>query len=292
MRGQATLTWPAAIPRLRWRWIGVAVYIGFNVALLIAFALGEPDVEHADWELWRALGDRPMYDTDTRAPFVWSPVAGWFMTLVPEVLGHTLWAALHFAALLLLRDWRLIGLVLISIGFWGEIAGGNTMTFVFVAGVLALRGSRPAALVYLVLLFLMPRPIQAPLAVWLLWTMPNIRWPAAGLFVMHAVLVLASGLTLDWFSTMLGHGDPAGNFAPSAVIGTVPWLAIGVPIGAWLTWKGRVGWAGLAVNPYWLLAYLFVLLWELVPRQRSASAQDVIVRSTASASASSATAAD
>lgn len=265
MSATPTATTWATLPRIAWRRIGVAVYIGLNVALLIAFAMGEPDVVHSDWELWTALGERPMYDTDTRAPFVWSPVAGWFMTLVPDVLGHTLWAGLHFAAVLLLRDWRLMALVVISIGFWGEIAGGNTMTFVFVAGALALRGSRPAAVVYLALLFLMPRPLQLPLAVWLMWKMPGIRWPVVGIFVIHAVLVLASGLAGDWVASMLGHGNPPGNFAPSAIIGTVPWLMIGIPIAAWLTWKGRVGWAGLAMNPYWLLAYLFILLWELLP---------------------------
>lgn len=53
------------------------------------------------------------------------------------------------------------------------------------------------------------------------------------------------------------------NFSPTRLIGVV-WLLIGVPLAAWLTWKGRVGIAGLAMTPYLLPPYLLMLLWDLM----------------------------
>ncbi len=50
---------------------------------------------------------------------------------------------------------------------------GNTFTFVVVAAAFALRGSRFGALAFLALTALMPRPVQIPLALWLLWTRPD-----------------------------------------------------------------------------------------------------------------------
>jgi hypothetical protein len=112
-----------------------------------------------------------------------------------------------------------------------QLAGGNTMIFVVVAGVLAFRGSRPAAVVYLALLFLMPRPLQVPLAVWLIWKMPEIRWPALIVFVVHAAVVLASGMAGDWFANMAGHVSPLGNYGPSELIGTAPGWPSAFPSG-------------------------------------------------------------
>jgi len=253
--------------------VAFALYAGVNLGLVLYFGRF-PGVPHPDWELWTALGDGPIYDTDTVAPFVWSPVAAWIMSLVP-VIGYWPWVALQLGSVLLVRDWRFIALLAVSLGFWDQLAGGNTMIFVVVAGVLALRGSRPAAVAYLALLFLMPRPLQLPLAAWLVWTMPEIRWPAAALFVLHAVIVLASGLTGVWIENVLAHGAPLGNYGPSAHIGTLPWLAVGVPLGVWLTIKGRVGWAGLAMSPYWLAGYLLMPLIELPQRKPNSTADDV-----------------
>ena len=50
------------------------------------------------------------------------------------------------------------------------------------------------------------------------------------------------------------------NLGPSAFLGTA-WLIIGIPLAAWLTYRGRVGWAGLAASVYVLPAYL---LWPLL----------------------------
>ena len=88
--------------------------------------------------------------------FVWSPVAAWLMAGA-ALLGYWAWAALHVASVLLLRRPLLIGLALVSYGFWFDVAQGNTVTFVFVTGALALRGSR-GSLAYLALL----RPDASP----------------------------------------------------------------------------------------------------------------------------------
>lgn len=135
----------------------------------------------------------------------------------------------------------------------------------FVAGVLACRGSRPAAVVYLALTLLMPRPVQLPLALWLLWSMPAIRWSFAGMFAIHTAIVLASGYAFDWMAGMADHASPAGgNYGPTALVG-LSWLVVGVPLSAWLGWRRKFGLAGLAISPYWLPEYLMMGLIDLVP---------------------------
>lgn len=54
--------------------------------------------------------------------------------------------------------------------------------------------------------------------------------------------------------------------APSFL--AVAWVPIGLALGAWLTWKGRLGLASLAVSPYVLPYYLVMALLELVPQDR------------------------
>lgn len=259
-----TLPRPLVIP---WRPAALALYVGVNVGLVLHFR-PVPGIAHPDWQLWEAIQTEPMYATGTVAPFVWSPPAGWIMALVP-FLGVWAWAALHVVALALIRDWRVIGLAAVSWGFWEELAGGNTMTFVFVAGLLALRGSRPASVAYFALLFLMPRPLMLPLAAWLLWHNRSLLVPVGIVGAVVGGATLASGQAGEWVAAVMAHGDPIGNFAPSFLVGTWAWLAVGIPLGVWLTLRGHVGWAGLAVSPYWLAYYLLVPLWEVGPRSGS-----------------------
>ncbi|MGI8828881.1 MAG: hypothetical protein ACR2I5_03795 [Candidatus Limnocylindria bacterium] len=93
--------------------------------------------------------------------------------------------------------------------------------------------------------------------------MPEIRGQAAAIFAIHGAVVLASGLTADWVANVVAHGAPLGNYGPSAQIGVILWLVIGIPLGVFLALRGRVGWAGLAVSPYWLAGYLMMPLVEL-----------------------------
>jgi hypothetical protein len=240
---------------LPWRHLAVALYIGVNLALVLAL---RPNTNHPDWQLWLSLPDKlangTLYAQTGEARWVWSPVLAPLMAGA-TVFGYWAWAALHIAAVFLLRDWRLIAIVLVSWGFWIDVVGGNTFGFVFIAATLALRGSQWASLAFLALTILMPRPIQVPLALGLLWLQPSIRLPALGLFAVHAVVVLATGYADDWLGSMLAQSTlGAGNIGPTAVFGRA-WLIVGIPLGIYLAWKRQWGWAGVAVSPYMLPAY-------------------------------------
>lgn len=228
-----------------------------------------------DWAIWTGIGEAyrsgTLY-TFSEIPYNWSPLLAPVMAVVP-LIGFWTWAALHGLALLLLRNWPIIGLVLVSAPFWSDVAGANAFTFVFVTGFLAIRGSRWAALAYLALCLLMPRPVALPLALWLLWHRPELRAPFAAMFTVNVIGVLATGYAADWAATTLPYAAaPMSDIGPTAVFG-LAWMVIGVPLAAWLTWKGQVGWAGLAITPFVLTNYLIMPLisatparWSRVPR--------------------------
>lgn len=48
---------------------------------------------------------------------------------------------------------------------------------------------------------------------------------------------------------MASVATPWWNIGPTGWLG-IGWRAIGVMLGAWLLWRGRVGWAGLAWSTY------------------------------------------
>lgn len=253
---------PAA-QHLGWRRLLVAVYVGLNIGL---FLIDPPFDNHdADWEAWRAVADGlasgTLYDLGTAIPYAWSPVFAPVVVVVAW-LGPVVTGLAFGAMVLLVRNPLLIWLTFVSFGFWTALAGGNAFLFAFVAGALALAGSRSAALVYLALLFLMPRPVQIPLAVWLLVKYPDVRLPAIGIFTVHAALVLASGYGPQWIETMASIGSPAWDKGPTRWLG-LWWLVIGLPLGAWLTRKGYVGWAGVVISTYTVPHNLLMPLVEL-----------------------------
>ena len=57
------------------------------------------------------------------------------------------------------------------------------------------------------------------------------------------------------------------NIGPSRLVGAW-WLVVGIPLAAWLTWRGRVGLAGLALSLYVLPYYLLMLILDLGAGQR------------------------
>lgn len=251
-----------------WRTVLLLSYVGFNVIVIPQTIRLGPNVA-VDWQTFSALPEAiangSLYSVETPVPFVWSPVAAWIMAGATMV-GYWPWLALHVAAVFLIQPWLLVGLVLVSYGFWFDAAQGNSFTFSLVAGVCALRGNRFAALVYLGLLVLIPRPILFPLAVWLLWMRPGIRLPFAAMFIAHAALVLASGYAWPWLEAMLTYDLSSGvTVGPTAVLGRW-WLLLGIPLAAWLTWRGYVGWAGVAASPYINPQYLIWPLLDLAPR--------------------------
>jgi len=254
-----------------WKFVLLASYVGVNLALIPTKIVLGPDVA-IDWEIFRrlpaAIANGTVYDLDMRVPFTWSPVAAWIMAGVSYV-GYWPWAVAHVAAaLLLVRTPLLLGLVLVSYSFWFDVAQGSTVTLAVIAGILALQGSRSASLVFLGMLLLMPRPIMAPLAIWLLWHDRSLWRPFAALFVLHATLVIVSGSALPWLETLVSYDlAPGVTIGPTAWIGRW-WLLAGIPLAVWLTLRGHVGWAGLAASPYITPQYPLVVLFELAPHHR------------------------
>lgn len=232
-------------------------------------------------EDWSAIRHGAELALEGASPFLepkyrWSPVAAW-LTIPLLAVPTWAWLAMHVVALALLRDrWAfLIGVV--SWPFWQDTGVGNVITFVVVVAWWALRGSRAAAIGYLALVILMPRPLMLPVAAWLVWNQPAVRLPMVVMLLVHGVAVYLSGHAFEWVGVLVHAGsvDMANPYAigPSRVIGAA-WLIIGIPTAVLLTWKGRLGLAGLAASPYWLPYYLLFVLLELRRSGTSASGRD------------------
>jgi len=255
------LSVPRAVPLRR---VALAVYIALNLVAVnysISFGTGLDD-----WRLWQSLPDRLADGTayvpaQGLPPFVWSPVAAWFMSVIATV-GYWPWVIAHVAALPLLRSPMLILVTASSWAFWWDTASAHAMTFVLVSGIAAMRGGRFGALVYLGLLLLMPRPVQVPLAVWLLWQDRSLWRPFAIMFFAHLAVVVASGLAPAWIVASVTYTATDGlGIGPTRLFG-ISWLFVGIVLGIWLTYRGHPGWAGIAVTPYLLPQYLLMPLVE------------------------------
>ena len=250
------------LPRpLDWTRVGLGLLLVPSVilsAVLIAVMLTDPSVPfdywtftHADewWYRWGVESNGEPYS------YRYSPL---FALAFPEWLGLWGWRALHLAVLFLL-PWRLALLTLVFAPFWYDVLHGNVMTFVLVAGWHALHGSRLGTAAYFALLVLVPRPLMLPLAAWIVWHRREWRIPAIG-FALVGVLTL---LWPGYLDALLRSGMAStDNIGPSALIGAW-WIPLGLALGAWLTWRGRLGLAGLAVSPYVLPYYLLTLGWEV-----------------------------
>ena len=245
------------------RRIGIALYLGVNIGMIAyqPWAVGFT----RDWDLWRAVsvGGDLYRDTGAELAYVWSPLMAPVMAAVVAV--PAVWFLAHLAAVTLVRDWVFIGLMLCSWGFWADVAGGNTFTFVVVSGIIAWRGNRHAALVYLALFFLMPRPVQLPLVLLLLWRMPEIRLPGLVIFGAHALVV--SPYAIDWITRTVEYArvTPA-DLSPRFFIGAV-WIPIAALIAILFTLRQRPGLAGLFASAYWLPQYFLIPFVDLRPQR-------------------------
>lgn len=258
-----------ALQTINWRRFGLAALVAVNAVglavTLVAFIEAQIGV---DWNLYVTAAHRSsgLYDWTGPLAYRYSPLLVYvFAALAP--LGYAGWTALHFAALPLLGR-RLALLALVSWPFWSDVYNGNVMVFVFVAAVLALRGHRAAQVVFLSLVLLIPRPLMLPVMAWLLWREPGLRWWFAGLVIVLGLATLATGYGPAWIGSLLTRGaDDLGarvDFGPAVLIGPW-WTLIGLPLAAWLTWRGRLGLASLAASPYWLPPYLLVALIDSAP---------------------------
>jgi hypothetical protein len=236
-----------------------ALLIANQVSIMLA---GYPG---ADFRAYQAASERVwtggLYVHEGDYNFRYSPVAAYLFTALRPV-DAAVWRLLHVVAALALPTWPMRVLVLASWPFFFDVQLGNLLTFILLVGAYALRGNRLATLTFLALTLLAPRPLVLPLAGWLLWRQPGVRWPFVAMFTVHAGLVLLSGWGDEWISKLLASTDEiesAFNVGPTALIGPW-WFLVGIPFGAWLFWRGWVGLAGLAVTPYVLPYYLMLAL--------------------------------
>ncbi len=252
------------LPPLRIAAIVVAVAV-VNTWLCV-MAISEMN-KALDWGIMQRAallaGDRALYAPRGTWTYVWSPVAAYPLQLLVPI-GLAVWRILTLGFALAMPTWRLRLLVLISGPFWIDIATGNILTLILLMAVWALRGSKLATVSFFVIALLIPRPLLAPIVVWLLWRRPEWRLPFAVLFGIHAVLVWMSGLGPEWISTTLAVGPEiqanTWNMGPTRWLGWW-WMLLGVPLAVWLTWRGRLGWAGLVGSPYiWPYYLMFALL--------------------------------
>lgn len=194
--------------------------------------------------------------------YLWSPLAVYPLQLI-TLVGHFGWFVLHVLALLPLRRWAPV--VAVSFPFWFDITTGNVMTFVGVAAFFAVQGNRAAQVGFVILALLMPRPLMVPLVLWLLWKEPWIRPWVAGLVVINAVLVLASGFAFDWLQRLASVPVTMGaeaNLSPSRWLGWL-WWPVGGTLALVALRLGRIGLASVLVQPYLYPQYLMMGLAEL-----------------------------
>lgn len=257
--------------------VGLLAVVVLN-ALLVANQLsiilaGYPGADLVDYQMAaRRVWEGGLYASDGVYHFRYSPVAAYLFAPL-GLVTPLVWRGLHVAAALALPTWPMRLLLLASWPFAFDLQLGNVMTFVLLAAAWALRGNRIGGVVFLAFCLLFPRPLMLPIAAWLVWRQPWLRWPFVALFVVHAVLVAVSGWGGAWISQLFASTDEIGsafNIGPTALVG-LWWLVLGIPLGAWLFWRGRVGPAGLAISPYLLPYYLMVALLDLPEERRGRS---------------------
>ena len=259
---------PPAVP-----WKIVVVAAGLFLMNLVLAVSAPGILVPQDWWGYEQLPERiaagTVYEHEVGYWWVWPPIATALFAWVVVPLGYPVWFGLHFAVLPFLRSWGLIAVTILSLPFWIDVVVGHTTVFVAVAGVAALRGSRSGAVASIALFSLAPRPLQVPLMAWLLWKRPDTHVPFAAIAVVTITITLASGQTDEMLGAIAAIQPQQMalevNFSLTRWIGPA-WFIISIPLAAWLTYKGRVGLAGLALTPYTLPSYWLVLLWELIRR--------------------------
>lgn len=263
---------PRPLPRINWWCVTLLVAsIGLSVGTVAGFKPG------ADWAVLeyaaREAGTPALYaerGSGGTATFVWSPVAAHLLQLLTPV-GMYVWMAASFAAAFAMPTWRLRLIVLVSWPFWSDVMTGNLLTVIFLSAVWALRGSTVGTLTFFAFSLLIPRPLLLPTVLWILWRRTEWRWRFAAMFAVHTLAVWWTGLGPTWIETVLTTGpglqELVINLGPTRFLGYW-WMVVGVPLGAWLFWRGHVGWAGLAISNYVWVYYLYFMLPDANNAQR------------------------
>ena len=231
-----------------------------------------------DWgvlaQLPSRLADGSLYALDPTYNFIWSPAAGALIAALVVPFGYWGWFAAHVLVLAFLRDRRVIALALLSLSLWADAGLGNTIVFAAVAGILALRGSTAGEVASLALFVLIPRPLQLPLVVWLLWHRPHLRLPFIAMALAVGVSAYVTGYLEAWVAAALSlaaaAADGPANFGPTSLVGAA-WFLVAVPGAIVLTRHRRVGLAGLLLSPYLYPQYLLFILLDVHERRRVVS---------------------
>lgn len=255
-----------------------AALVVLSVAVVNAVLLPRPlealltGVAAVDWQQLVEGGERvfggDLYEQTETYGFRYSPVVAYLFAIIGPI-GTLAWRLLHVAAALALPTWPMRLVTLAAWPFWYDVETGNVMVFVLLTAAWAVRGSRLAAIGFVLLMLFFPRPLMLPVAAWILWRRPDWRVPFVAITVAHGVAVLVTGWADEWISLLLTLGAESvspNNLGPTRFVGAA-WLVIGIPLAAFLTWRGRLGWASLAISyPYVLPYYLLMLVLELPDR--------------------------
>lgn len=252
----------------------LVIYVIVNVYLSVLtvdanFLRHDP----ADWAVFQQLQPRlasgRLYELEPGYFYIWTPLAAVILSVIATI-GFPIWAALHFLALGFLRDRLLIALSAVSWGFWTDVSAGNIFTFVFVAAVAAIRGSAVGSFAYLALFALAPRPVQVPLAAWIVLRRADLRVPAAALFAGAFAANLATGEMQRWVAvagaTPLSQFGFQYNLGLTRLLG-IAGIAVGIPLGILLCRRGFLGLGGVAMSPYVLPQYWLMPLVDMARRR-------------------------
>lgn len=191
----------------------------------------------------------------------------WAYGIAP--LGYGLWTALHVAAVATLPR-QVAVVVLLTFPFWLDVGSGNVMAFCFVLAWHALDGKRWAVVGFCIAACFMPRPLMLPVLAYLFLRRTDARVAFAWGTAVVVVTGLATAQLDDWLRNLAGapahEVSAVWDFGPSRFLGYA-WAPIGLVLGVYLTWKGRLGLASLAISPYLIHYYLMFGLLELRGRE-------------------------
>lgn len=250
-----------------WRFIasviGIAALGALNL-LAVTIMLGStqvgvaPDYQQYLAAVHRFVSGEPLYSDQSL--WRYSPAA--ILLLAPIVVwGLGPWTLLHVLSIATVRPWWLAGVMALSWPFVVDTIAGNTVTFVAVAGIHAIRGSSGGTVAYWWLTLLMPRPFQLPLAVYLAWRRRDLWRYLVLVAVMHLAIVAIVGQGPEWIHYLLDRGSEdigqVFNIHPAASLGLY-WLLLGAPLAILLAWRGLPGMAGIVFFPSLLAQYLLL----------------------------------
>ena len=245
-----------------WRYLALVLYAAANVLLLLALRPA-PNADWATtwWLLPAWIADGELYAHTWR----YSPLALPIMELIIRAGPIALIGLQVGAILLLARLGRIVLLRNRPIGV--RLDGYRRRQHVHIRG--RRRRLRPERLALRSTRLPSPhrpdaRPVQIPMALWLLWTRPDTRWPFALLALVTLAVAAGTGLLGPWLGALMGATSEiaaAYSIGPGAVFGNA-WLLIGVPLATILAFRGWPATAGLALSPYLLPQYLALGLTE------------------------------